>query len=94
MSARVPFGVLAVLLLVACGTDEGEAREACMDVERALAARCDMPFDESLAEEECRDVVDIRDREELYEECIPAIEALPCGEGPVPESCLGQLLVE
>ncbi|UJR87024.1 hypothetical protein [Sandaracinus amylolyticus] len=94
MSARAPLGILAVLVLVACGSDEDEAREACMDVERALAARCDAPFDEEFAEDQCRDVVGIRDREELYEECIPAIEALPCGEGEVPESCIGQLYVD
>jgi hypothetical protein len=44
----------------------------------------------------CEAVVDIRDQDELHRECFPAIEDLDCGTlstGPLPSSCVGQILV-
>jgi len=43
----------------------------------------------------CEDVDDIRDEDELYEECLPAVEALDCDEVTTaqPPSCSGQLIV-
>lgn len=96
---------LGLLALLACaaasaGCDDGAEREAeaaratCIDVAEALASRCPGGSADEVAETlECEWAVAIRDRESLYDECIPALQALPCGAaGPAPVSCEDQIV--
>ena len=74
----------------------------CEDVVKAFSARvslCGGDYDSTYSEYrrtlKCDELVDIRDRDELYERCISAILSSPCdqlGEGFNDQGCAGQLL--
>lgn len=84
---------LAALGLAGCGDDDrggGEPgpADACRDVVGALVDKCvacgatRSSCDEAIggALGPCDEVVSIRDRDELYADCIPWMRALPCAE--------------
>lgn len=70
---------------VRCG---GGTLEQCEDtIRRGLEAE--------LGDEGCREAVRVRDRESLYDECLPELEVFACQEfrtGGIPSSCRNQIL--
>jgi hypothetical protein len=83
-----------------------EIRQACEDVADALAqaaVRCEGgdyqanydQFVEIVADGDCANIDELRDREALYSTCIPSLEVADCQalvEGMLDESCIGQLI--
>lgn len=78
--------------------------EVCEDVSAAwtqkcvecggTSAECDGAFEAEIGT--CNAVVGIRDREELYDECLPWVSQVPCSEWMDPgflllEACVEQL---
>jgi len=93
----------ALALLCGCGTSPVTACEDVVDAVGVAFVRCGFGTPEaveSVAETEfggCENIDDIRDIDELYEECIPAIRTLDCDDieaGRVPASCENQFLIE
>ncbi len=96
-----------------CGdsTDEDsevEPDQACRDVADAVAeayARCQdrdrgevrANFIDSAANGDCDNVIRVRERSELYDECLPFWQELECAdfeeEIELPASCNGQLIL-
>jgi hypothetical protein len=105
ISAVSLLSLAAVLLLGAC-VDVESAPEACRDLAATLAQRAstecgedyDTVYDEfvrTAADGDCSNIVAIRDRDELYDECIPQLESAECPDleaGELPPSCSAQLI--
>ena len=110
MRAWVLFGVLflGAVMVSGCGEDGPRTPEgACVDLVNAfggLCVRCDIgSFEEcrssllDVVGGDCANVIDIRDMDEFYEECIPWFNFLSCEEVQsegfaLDPSCRGQLL--
>jgi hypothetical protein len=94
---------LALTLLCGCGTSPEAACEDFVDAVGAAYERCEYGTQEQIEQQAetlyggCGVVEAIRDVDELYEECLPAIEAIGCDDieaGRIPPSCENQLLIE
>lgn len=98
-----------VLCLGACDDDDdgdGDAEQACLDVADAIAdaaVRCGAGtyetnydgFIDIAACGDCGNIVDLRDRGDLYAACIPSFGTISCEDltgGNLDASCNDQLL--
>jgi hypothetical protein len=93
------------LFIAGCG-GRVDPEKACRDLADAfgdLCDRCDPGTYQTcydlivqVADGDCQNVVDIRDEDELYDDCIPFIESLQCDEdlSRLDSSCEEQLIVE
>jgi hypothetical protein len=105
ISAVSLLSLAGVLLLGAC-VDVESAPEACRDLAATLAQRasteCGEDYDtvydgfvRTAADGDCSNIVAIRDRDELYDECIPQLETAECSDleaGALPPACSAQLI--
>lgn len=101
--------VIGVIMAAACGEDEAE--KACEDFADAfedLGTRC-FPDDPTAApglrdaaldavDGDCGNVIEVRDIDEFYDECLPWIDDVACSivEDPgfeLDSSCRGQLQI-
>lgn len=73
--------------LVECGEFATHA-----EAEAAIVANIAASTPERI--ESCDDIWGIRDRVSFRDECLPGIEALPCGSAALPVACDDQLLYE
>ena len=100
--------VACLLLLACCGGDDeaSPAEQACLDTADAfgdLCVRCGVDsYDnchraiEDAVEGDCSNTVSIKDKDELYGQCIPFFENVSCSEVTsssfmLDPSCVGQL---
>jgi hypothetical protein len=102
---RAALLAIGVMGLMGCSTDEAE--QACLDVADALATsaeRCGFDYDanfdafvDAAASGDCGNIVSVRDKTSLYDDCVPHLEDLTCAELndsslSLPPSCESQLL--
>lgn len=88
------------------GDDAADVEEqACLDVAEGVAAaagRCGGDYQanydafiDGAAEGDCANIVQVRDRAALYDECLPSLEVVSCDDllaGQLDDSCRDQLL--
>jgi hypothetical protein len=97
--------ICMMLFAVAAGVGCGPSDEdVCNDLIDALSnkiERCKFGTEEevrvALAKQygSCADVRGIRDRDAIYDRCVPALDSMPCSDlqaGRLDESCQNQLL--
>lgn len=103
---------LALVLLAACGDDDGPSKQdvaiqGCEDVTQefeTICIRCQFqpaavdctPWAANIIGN-CGFVQDLRDRDELYDQCLPWLRSLTCEQASsdsfvLDSSCKGQLL--
>jgi len=99
---------VSLLLCAACGDDEPsreELAQACEDLADALVAsaeRCVIDpqgvrdhFLQSVANGDCDNIVELRDHDQFYDECIPFVQEIRCDRllaGDYDSSCSQQLV--
>lgn len=92
-------------LSLGCGDDAtGPEAEACFDMADAVAEaaqRCGEDYEANrnsfiavAADGDCANITHVRDRQALYDECIPSLQTIECSdlqEGNLDGSCRDQL---
>jgi hypothetical protein len=107
MSVRFVARGLVGILLTACGDDGvSDSVQACRDLADVVARavlRCASgsyqatydAFVDAAANGDCENIIALRDRATLYDECIPSLDVIACTDltaGNLDASCKGQLL--
>lgn len=102
----VLLSLIAGCLLISACVEPETPPQACRDladtVATQAAAECGDDYDtvydqfvDAAAGGDCSNIVGIRDRGELYDDCIPRLESSTCDDlqmGNLPASCNAQLL--
>lgn len=96
--------MIALLLLTTACVEVESPPQACRDTADAIASKAtdcgddyDSVYDQFVAAAaggDCSNIVAIRDRDALYDDCIPGIDSLSCTQldnGELPDACRNQL---